>query len=66
MNPFFWTSGHLSWGLFSALVFSGVWLLVGDLAWRLLTTRAAYLVALLAASWAIGVVTILLITRPIG
>lgn len=65
MSEFFWSSGHLGWGIFSMLIFSGVWLLVCDLAWRLWTTRAARLIAVLAASWAIGIVVILLATWPI-
>lgn len=66
MSPFFWTSGHLGWGIFSALIFSGVWLLMGDIAWRLWTTRVARLIAVLATSWTIGIIAILLVAWPAG
>ena len=66
MSGFFWSSGHLGWGVFSILIFSGVWLLVCDLAWRLWSTRAARLIAVSATLWVIGIVAILLATRPIG
>lgn len=60
MNGFFWTSGHLGWGIFALVVFSGLWCLVSDLAWRLLAVRARRLAFALGVGWVAGVALILL------
>lgn len=60
MNTFLWTSGHLGWGIFVAVVFSGLWLLVTDLCWRLLTVKTRYLLAWMGSGWLIGISIIVL------
>ena len=60
MHDFFWTSGHLGWGFFALAVFSGLLLLLGDLYWRLQSTRIGRLLAALATAWAAGAGLILL------
>lgn len=51
MNDFFWTSGHLGWGIFALLVFSGLWLLMADLVWRLFTVKTNRLAAIMGVAW---------------
>lgn len=58
MNAFFWSAGHLGWGLFALVVFTGLWLLLADIVWRLVRMRALRLTAAVAAGWIIGVVVI--------
>lgn len=60
MNAFFWTSGHLGWGVFAVAVFSGLWWLLADLVWRLISTRIGRLVVVLAGGWVVGVGLIIL------
>jgi len=55
MNGFLWTFGHLGWGIFAVLVFSGLWLLLSDLCWRLLAICIGRLLALLAIGWMLGI-----------
>lgn len=62
MSGFFWSSGHLSWGLFFILVYSAVCWLAGDVAWRLVTVGTMRLAALFGACWLLGVGLILLAT----
>jgi hypothetical protein len=61
MNGFLWTSGHLGWGIFAAAVFTGLWVLLADVYWRLKSTRMASLVAMAAAGWTAGVGLIVLV-----
>ncbi|HVC29533.1 MAG TPA: hypothetical protein VNF48_08325 [Gammaproteobacteria bacterium] len=59
MNVFWWTSGHLGWGVFSLTVFTGIWWLFFDLCWRLLAIRIGRLLALMAIGWMLGIGCIL-------
>ncbi|MHB8404788.1 MAG: hypothetical protein ACYDCJ_05120 [Gammaproteobacteria bacterium] len=60
MNEFWWTSGHLGWGIFALIVFTGIWLLLFDLCWRLLTIRINRLLTVMGIAWLVGVACILL------
>lgn len=60
MNEFFWTSGHLGWGIFSLVVFTGLWWLLSDLVWRLRSVRIARLAGLMSIGWMSGVALIVL------
>ena len=62
MSTFAWSAGHLGWGLFALLVFSGVWLLVTDLVWRLRSIAIRRLLTLMACGWVVGVVLIALLS----
>ena len=59
MNVFWWTSGHLGWGVFSLAAFTGIWWLFFDLCWRLLAIRIGRLLALMAIGWMLGIGCIL-------
>jgi len=61
MSGFLWMSGHLGWGIFAAAVFTGLWVLLVDVYWRLKSTRMASLVGMAAAGWAIGTGLIVLL-----
>lgn len=61
MSAFFWSSGHLGWGLFALVVFTGVWLLAGDFVWRVKTSRFGRLAIGLAAGWLVGAALIMLV-----
>ena len=60
MNGFFWTAGHLGWGVFSLLVFTGLWCLLFDLIWRLKSARISQLAVPMSIGWIIGAGLILL------
>jgi hypothetical protein len=60
MNGFFWTSGHLGWGIFALVVFTGLWCLLSDLVWRLSSIKIGRLAAAMTTGWIIGVGLILL------
>lgn len=60
MNAFFWTSGHLGWGIFAFVVFTGLWCLLSDLVWRLRNVRIGRLAFAMSIGWIIGVGLILL------
>jgi hypothetical protein len=60
MNGFFWTSGHLGWGIFALAVFTGLWWLLSDLVWRLSNVRIGRLAVAMLIGWVIGVGLILL------
>ena len=66
MNAFFWASGHLGWGLFALVVFTGLWLLTGDLVWRAKTLRFGRLAIGLAAGWLVGAALIVLLYASAG
>ena len=55
MSDFLWTSGHLGWGVFSIAVFTGLWMLLIDLYWRLKSTGIGRFLATMATGWIIGV-----------
>ena len=55
MNGFFWTSGHLGWGIFALVVFTGLWTLLSDLVWRLKNVRIGRLAVAMSIGWSIGV-----------
>lgn len=60
MSSFFWTSGHLGWGIFALVVFTALWCLFSDVVWRLTSVKIGRLVASMSAGWIIGVGLILL------
>ncbi len=60
MNAFFWTSGHLGWGIFAFVVFTGLWCLLTDLVWRLTTLRIGRLALVMLSGWLMGLGLILL------
>ncbi len=60
MSGFLWESGHLGWGIFAVVVFSGLWVVLADLCWRLTDIRFRRLLATMAAGWAIGVALVVL------
>lgn len=60
MNGFFWTSGHLGWGIFVFVVFTSLWCLLSDLVWRLKSVRIGRLALAMSIGWIIGVGLILL------
>lgn len=60
MNEFFWTSGHLGWGICSLVVFTGLWLLLTDLYWRLKKIRIRRLAVMMSIGWVAGTGLILL------
>lgn len=60
MNEFFWTSGHLGWGFFALVVFTALWGLLSDLAWRLRNVRIGQLAVAMSIGWVAGVGLILL------
>lgn len=55
MNSFFWVSGHIGWLFFAILVFSGLWLLLSDLIWRMKSARSGRIPAVMCALWAVVV-----------
>jgi riboflavin transporter FmnP len=61
MNEFLWASGHLGWGIFAAVVVTGLWVLLADVYWRLKSTRMASLLGMAAAGWVLGVGVIVLV-----
>ena len=60
MNGFFWTSGHLGWGIFALVVFTGLWTLLSDLVWRLKNVRIGRLAVAMSIGWIMGAGLILL------
>ena len=62
MSGFFWSGDHFGWGLFALLVFSALWLLLGDLGWRLLHMKFKRLVGLMSLGWLLAVAVIVLVS----
>lgn len=60
MNGFFWTSGHLGWGIFAIVVFTALWCILSDLIWRLRNIRIHQLTIGMVVSWVVGILFILL------
>lgn len=60
MSEFFWSSGHLGWGIFALLVFTGLWWLLSDLVWRVRNVRIGRLAIAVSIGWIIGAGLILL------
>lgn len=60
MNSFFWTSGHLGWGIFALATFTLLWALAFDLAWRLTRVKFARLLSGMCAAWVIVAILIVL------
>lgn len=54
MNDFFSASGHLDWGVFALVVFTGVWFLLFDLVWRLSNVGIGRLVVAMSVGWVVG------------
>ncbi|MEO9089790.1 MAG: hypothetical protein ABI247_05605 [Rhodanobacter sp.] len=54
MNDFFWTSGHLGWGIFALVVFTGLCCLLCDLVWRLTSVKIGRLAIAMSIGWIIG------------
>ncbi len=55
MSDFFWSSGHMGWGIFALVVFTGLWWLLADLVWRLKSIGIGRLAIAMASGWIIGV-----------
>lgn len=55
MNGFFWVSGHLGWGVFAFVAFTGLWWLLSDLVGRLINIRIFRLAIVMSIGWIIGV-----------
>lgn len=66
MSGFLWNSGHLGWGVFALLVFSGLWLLVSDLVWRQKNMSAIRFCLAMCTSWVAAAVVIVLAFYAIG
>ncbi|HET7267494.1 MAG TPA: hypothetical protein VFJ15_05240 [Oleiagrimonas sp.] len=62
MSDFFWIHGHLGWGWFAVLVFTGLWWLLSDFIWRLKNIRIQRLAMVMSAGWIIGIAIILLLS----
>lgn len=60
VNDFFWSSGHLGWGVFAVVVFSGLWLLLADVIWRLRNIKIRRFAAIMAMGWLVGSLLIVL------
>jgi predicted membrane channel-forming protein YqfA (hemolysin III family) len=60
MNEFFWTSGHLGWGIFALVVFTALWGLFSDLVWRSRNVRIGKLAVAMSIGWIVGVGVIFL------
>jgi len=60
MNAFFWTCGHIGWGLFAVLVFTGLWWFLSDVVWRLKSSPVRRLAVMMSGGWIIGIGLILL------
>lgn len=54
MNDFFWSSGHLGWGIFALLSFSALWWLLCDLVWRSTSLKIGPLAAAMLGGWMMG------------
>lgn len=61
MSDFIWVNGHLGWGLFILVVFTGLWWLLSDVLWRLQNTAVARLAAGMLAGWTLGVGLLMLV-----
>lgn len=66
MNGFLWASGHLGWGIFSVAVFTGLWVLLADVSWRLWNVRIGWLATVLSLGWLVGVGLIVLVFGVVG
>lgn len=60
MINFFWSSGHLGWGIFALAVFTVLWFLLFDLVWRLKSVAIGRLATVMSIGWIIGAGLILL------
>jgi hypothetical protein len=60
VNSFFWTSGHLGWGIFALVAFTLLWALAFDLAWRLTRMKFVRLLGGMCAAWVIVAILIVL------
>jgi len=60
MNGLSWASGHLDWGIFALIVFTGLWWLLSDLVWRLKSVRIGRLAVTMSIGWIAGIGLILL------
>lgn len=54
MSGFFWGFGHLGWGVFSLAVFTCLWWLLVDVAWRTSKMRISAFLMKMAAGWMVG------------
>jgi hypothetical protein len=61
MSGFFWTSGHLGWGIFALLVFTVLWWVAVDLYWRLNRFRLVRFLVPAVTSWALGAGIVVLV-----
>jgi hypothetical protein len=58
---FFWTSGHLGWGVFTLAAFTMLWILVLDVLWRVTRIRFVRLLAAMCVAWVSAGVVIVLV-----
>lgn len=65
MSSFFWASDHVGWLFFAILVFSGLWLLLSDLIWRMKSARSGRIAAVMCALWAVVVVVMIWAARAV-
>ncbi|HKT40805.1 MAG TPA: hypothetical protein VJQ86_00440 [Rhodanobacteraceae bacterium] len=65
MIGFFWASGHIDWLFFAILVFSGLWLLLGDLVWRVKSTRFGWIRLAMSAGWVIAIALMVWVARRV-
>jgi hypothetical protein len=56
MIEFFWASNHIDWLFFAVLVFSGLWLLLSDLVWRVKSMRFGWIPLVMSGVWAIAII----------
>jgi hypothetical protein len=60
MSDFFWSSGHLGWGVFVLALFTGLWFLLFDMVWRLKSMRITRLATVMSVGWVVGAGLLLL------
>lgn len=62
MLEWLWQDGHLTWGVFSVLVYTGILILVADLGWRLVTRPAWQIALAVILIWSAGVAALIAVT----
>lgn len=64
MSHFFWQSGHLGWCFYALAVFTGIWVLVSDLVWRLKNAPLRRVASWMCVGWLLGAALIVALARP--
>lgn len=62
MKGFFWSFGHIGWGIFAVAIFTVLWLLVSDWIWRTKTVSFVRFVVIFLMGWVAGVGLIILVS----